>query len=934
MLTGWWFVVLLCGEALGLYEDQVFKFDWRRQYVGKVEELKFYGTEQDPILIVGTPKNVIAALDSDNGRILWRHKFEEDPAVGRLRRLAVLGRHVATVSGAGPLFLRMWDPIKGALLQEHLVRVKKNPDLIHLSRSLSKMWTINYTPEGVQITSYYFDTKRLGDPTTTNLIAPATAERRRVSKCVVGKGEMLVCFCSTGLLYAPLKNNNGGNTGGSETEQQLTYLAYPENTRLVNLDSVTVRASNLQFENEQGELLTYRVDAEGVEELTGSGSGRLSECAGLEVEQDCVEKGLDSQGVGYCAKYSREIRFTYKQKLQQVVKISEDRGKLDQIWSDCSDLDNSEDAAFQLILGFDDGALVSVTPRGNIMFTREEGLAAIQQVQLVSMAGGAAASVRLPSAASLDSLFDPASLLANFVGRLARHAAQLRQFVVKLVKGLTNNKPYNKQASSSASTSDRFGLNKIIVVVTEHSKLYGLESMSGRIVWQARFMGHYDSTVPAHQPQTTLLVQKDGRAGDYAQAVLVYRHARSVHYLLTFDPLTGRVISDEPLPMHPDQALLLPELAAEHGGGELKPVLIIGKTGQARVYPANAADCLARAGLPLFVVSRPEPDRLTGNKVVIQPSTDSDVTSASSEIRLVPVWTLVSPNTEILSINGRHYEERIHSAGRVLADRSVLFKYMNPNLALVVARGTDSTAKIFINVYLVDLVTGRIFYSASHKKVLPPFHAVHSENWAVYSFFNDKARRTELISLELYEGKAQSNASVFSSVEDRVSPLVERQAYILPITDVTALRETVTEQGITSKNLLIASHQGALIDLPLHMVDPRRPPLDAHAHMREPGIPPYIPELAIMHESILNYNQTLQGVRNIVTSPSGLESTTLVFVYGLDLYGTRVTPSKGFDLIKEDFDYVMITSVIAGLAVASYVTRKFAQKKMLSQAWR
>merc|ERR1719309_312916 len=109
------------------------------------------------------------------------------------------------------------------------------------------------------------------------------------------------------------------------------------------------------------------------------------------------------------------------------------------------------------------------------------------------------------------------------------------------------------------------------------------------------------------------------------------------------------------------------------------------------------------------------------------------------------------------------------------------------------------------------------------------------------------------------------------------------------------------------------------------MVDPRRPPLNAVSPhvMREPGIPPYIPELAVMHESILNYNQTLQGVRDIVTSPSGLESTSLVFVYGLDLYGTRVTPSKGFDLIKEDFDYLMITSVIAGLALASYVTRKF-----------
>jgi hypothetical protein len=72
----------------------------------------------------------------------------------------------------------------------------------------------------------------------------------------------------------------------------------------------------------------------------------------------------------------------------------------------------------------------------------------------------------------------------------------------------------------------------------------------------------------------------------------------------------------------------------------------------------------------------------------------------------------------------------------------------------------------------------------------------------------------------------------------------------------------------------------------------------------------------------------------IVTSPSGLESTCLVFAYGLDLYGTRVTPSKGFDLLKDDFDYLMIAAVIAGLVVASVVTRKLSQRKMLSLAWK
>ena len=61
--------------------------------------------------------------------------------------------------------------------------------------------------------------------------------------------------------------------------------------------------------------------------------------------------------------------------------------------------------------------------------------------------------------------------------------------------------------------------------------------------------------------------------------------------------------------------------------------------------------------------------------------------------------------------------------------RSVLFKYINPNLGFILSEGKDAAAKSFINVYLIDLVTGRIVFSASHKRVLGPYHIVHSENW-------------------------------------------------------------------------------------------------------------------------------------------------------------------------------------------------------------
>jgi hypothetical protein len=65
-------------------------------------------------------------------------------------------------------------------------------------------------------------------------------------------------------------------------------------------------------------------------------------------------------------------------------------------------------------------------------------------------------------------------------------------------------------------------------------------------------------------------------------------------------------------------------------------------------------------------------------------------------------------------------------------------------------------------------------------------------------------------------------------------------------------------------------------------LDPRRP-ITVTSEMREEGVIPYMPELPIPSEAIINYNQTVQRVKGIHTTPSGLESTGLVFVYGLGM---------------------------------------------------
>lgn len=116
-----------------------------------------------------------------------------------------------------------------------------------------------------------------------------------------------------------------------------------------------------------------------------------------------------------------------------------------------------------------------------------------------------------------------------------------------------------------------------------------------------------------------------------------------------------------------------------------------------------------------------------------------------------------------------------------------------------------------MNIYLVDVVSGSIVFSISHKRAKEPISLVHSENWLVYSYFNDKWRRTEIGTLELYEGKVQSNSTAFSSLAPPLAPMVERQSYILPA-QVDMMQVTLTDKGITSKHVLSKSLHHFTID--------------------------------------------------------------------------------------------------------------------------
>lgn len=65
-----------------------------------------------------------------------------------------------------------------------------------------------------------------------------------------------------------------------------------------------------------------------------------------------------------------------------------------------------------------------------------------------------------------------------------------------------------------------------------------------------------------------------------------------------------------------------------------------------------------------------------------------------------------------------------------------------------------------------------------------------------------------------------------------------------------------------------------------------------------------------------------------------LESTSLVLVYGLDVFFTRVSPSKDFDMLSSEFNRSLLTLILGSMSVIVIFLRKMHKDKVIKTAWK
>ena len=538
---------------------------------------------------------------------------------------------------------------------------------------------------------------------------------------------------------------------------------------------------------------------------------------------------------------------------------------------------------------------VVLTRNGELLWTRSESLSGVV----------AAAWVEIPKPENLAKVLELEShrnVLAAYVHRVTRHIEDL-QYLPRWLQSI----PFRVLSSFGLGVAsavqplnaDPFGFRKLIIVATEKGRVIALDSGSrGQILWSVQAVelahGKKWKVVDIHI--------QDG-------AVWIFSTDRELSAVVS---LAGELNSQYQFD-GPDKSHHLIPVSSKVKSS----LLALSPDGTPELLPADLEG-------PIYVVTRTGENSLSGWSLVANQKPSR-------------AWSFVAPEGYgISAVKSRPESDPVASRGRALGDRNVLYKFLSPNLVLVVCLNpTSSSAKVF----LLDSINGQVLYTTEHTAIdaSAKVSATFSENWFIYSLSSDPALaesdyasftpKSMLLTIaELFEspipndrGPLGSSNNVSSLQGSTYPPYVSTQTYTLP-TGLLHLSTTSTKQGITPRSILAYSPSlAALFAIPVSILSPRRPVgRDPTAVEREEGLFRYAPFLDFDPRATLSHKRELLGIKGIISTPSDMESTSLVFSYGdLDIFGTRVSPIGTFDVLGKGFGKLQLILTVVALAAGT-----------------
>ncbi|XP_059456208.1 uncharacterized protein LOC132186317 [Corylus avellana] len=965
-------------HSFSLYEDQVGLMDWHQQYMGKVKHAVFHTQKTGrKRVVVSTEENVIASLDLRHGEIFWRHVLGTNDSVDGID--IALGKYVITLSSEGSV-LRAWNLPDGKMVWESflqgskpsksllsvLINLKVDKDnvilvfskgCLHALSSIDGevLWEKDFSAESIEV-------QQIIQPSGSDIIYAVGfvgSSQFNAYEIDAKNGELL-------------KHKSAAFPDGFYGEVLLV-----SSDMLVSLDATRSSLVTINFQNEEINFgKTYISDL--VEESSRNAVILPSKLSGIfaikvdtfsvfirvttERKLEVVDKINNAAAVSDALSFSEgqqafaivehvdgKILLTVKLNhdwngdlLKESIVMDHQRGLVHMVFINTY-IRTDRSHGFRALIVMEDHSLL-LLQQGAIVWSREESLASIVDVTTselpVEKKGVSVAKVE-------QNLFE---WLNGHILKLKGTLMLASLEDIATIQGMRL-----KSFEKSKMTRDHNGFRKLLIVLTRAGKLYALHTGDGRVVWSLLLsslrksgscenptgLGVYQWQVPHHhaldENPSILVVGRCGPNWD-APGVLSFVDAYIGKELDSLD-LTHSVTQVIPLPFT--------DSVEQHLH------LIIDADHHAHLYPrtSEAIGIFQNEFSNVYWYSVDADNGIIkGHDLKINCIGVADEYCFDSR----DLWSIVFPSEseKIIETVTRKLNEVVHTQAKVIDGQDVMYKYISKNLLFVATVAPKASGEFrmvtpeesWLVVYLIDTVTGRILHRMTHHGSQGPVRAVFSENWVVYHYFNLRAHRYEMSVIEIYDQSRADNKDVLKlvfgkhnltspiSLYSRPEVITKSQSYFFTHS-VKTITVTSTAKGITSKQLLIGTVGDQVLALDKRYLDPRRSVNPTQAE-KEEGVIPLTDSLPIIPQSYVTHALKVEGLRGIVTVPAKLESTTLAFAYGVDLFFTRMAPSRTYDSLTEDFSYALLLITIVALIAAIFVTWVLSERKELQEKWR
>lgn len=313
------------------------------------------------------------------------------------------------------------------------------------------------------------------------------------------------------------------------------------------------------------------------------------------------------------------------------------------------------DLSYRYVISTSDDSLLYGSKK-EVYWSREESLTSIVQVEIVDLP---ISSIE----ASIEEEFGTDQQLGGIFGHTIRRiSSQLRQLVIlgqQLLAGQINLVRRDSPGSSTrALERDRFGLHKLILILTRPGKLFAMDTLSGRIVWKRLLKNINTGKIRLYVQRTSIHYPLEPRCTILAKSSVTRQAVLFVFHPITGEPAQFGNDGYVQLGYSVQQALLLPQNEETE---YIKPLLLLDESAIPHVFPptestlnhvhkmsddlymftADTKSCILRG----YSLAKSKPDQLSA-----APIWQLQLCSSSSD----------SIEEEIVSIVSRHPEEKVH----------------------------------------------------------------------------------------------------------------------------------------------------------------------------------------------------------------------------------------------------------------------------------